>query len=359
MSNLIFRFFIMVALASMMACESDSTDSGSTSINVTTSSGAAVALTGSYDTACYIQNGLGFKENITFSGADWIYTTSTYADSTCSGTSTDIAIIATINVVADQQIAAWVNGNGDTVAAPAGTAGSSFTALNLTITSSDDIDISVGMQVAMGYVVDDSDAAGLTLYRMDDVVNSIATIADPFTDIVISTQQSLIVTTATGGTAVLEGTFTEACYASDYDNDAVEDGNMSIWVISGNTLTAESIYYPSDTSCTGSPVVFETVIGNLTAGADANLGAWMDAFAAPASPPASAGNAAVLLAETPPYTTITLDIVSIDGVAPTNATPVVFSFVVDESHASGLTIYHTNFDSVAGQASVDDPRKNY
>ncbi|MDH5516285.1 MAG: hypothetical protein OEY36_00525 [Gammaproteobacteria bacterium] len=355
----VLRFFSIAAVVALAGCGSNSSGGGSSSISVTTSSGASVAITGSYDTACYQQNGLGFKENITFSGDSWTYTTSTYGGASCSGSSTDVAVVATVDVLPDQLVAGWVNGNGDTVAAPAGTAGASFTALNLTITSSDDPSVSVGMQVGMGYVVDDSNSAGLTLYRMDNMVNSIATIADPFSDIVISVQQSLLVTTATGGSASLQGTFTEPCYASDYDNDTVEDGNSSSWAFNGTSVVSEMVYYPSDTTCSGTPVVIETATGNLTTGSDATLTAWVDAFAAPASPPSSAGNAAELLPVNPPYTMMTIDIVSINGAALANSISQNFSFVVDDSHVSGLTIYQMDFDSTPGWSSVDDGRSNY
>ncbi|MDH5391734.1 MAG: hypothetical protein OEY11_00985 [Gammaproteobacteria bacterium] len=359
MINIFLRGLVMAALGVVMGCASESTGGGSVTLNATTTSSSSVALTGSYDTACYIQNGSGFKENVAFSGDSWTYTTSTYSGTTCSGTSTDVEIIATMSVVADQQIAGWVNGNGDTVTAPAGTQGASFTALNLTVSSSEDAATPVGLTVGMGYVIDDSNATGLTFYRMDDVVNSIATIADPFTDIPVAAVQPLMVTTASGGTVALEGTFINACYGSDYDNDTIVDGNIDTWVISGNTITAESVYYPSDTTCSGNPVIIENIIGDLSSGSDANLTAWVDGFANPASAPASAGNLSLSLPANPPYTTVTIEITSINGAVPSSPVSIPFSFVVDDSHTNGLTIYQTNFDSVAGQASVDDFRKNY
>ncbi len=119
----------------------------------------------------------------------WTYTVKTHAgDNTCSNLTSTTTAVATIEVGSNKRLKSWIDGK-RAYANPPATAADSLKLLPVdapyTIASSNNPSISVGQSFREGYIMDNSSAVGIVLYRIKDAVSNSALgrTADPFTNI--------------------------------------------------------------------------------------------------------------------------------------------------------------------------------
>lgn len=189
MKNIISLILLMGSLVALTACgggggknnpTTDDSASGST-LSVFTISGRTIEVNTTnlptISTACYTNNSNGVIETMSIVNTAWTNITKTYnSDTTCSGTPTSTTTVtATLAVDQDIAITGWIDDQQQTATAP-GRAGNvsnplvsdqKYTRMSLTVTASDDSNISVGFQTQYGYIIDDSHDSGVVLYRVD------------------------------------------------------------------------------------------------------------------------------------------------------------------------------------------------
>jgi hypothetical protein len=157
---------------------------------VLTISGGMVALTGNYQSegGCHASSGGGStRETLEVSGNQWHYDSADYSSGDCTGVAVDSSSIdATIVVAGTAAITGWVDSSEAPEVAPPALDGSgplsdteSYTNLTLTITAVvNNAGISVGDTADIYYIVDDTGATGLKLWR--DKTATKAVISDPW-----------------------------------------------------------------------------------------------------------------------------------------------------------------------------------
>ena len=197
------NILIMGSLVTLAACGGggggDSGDGGETppppvtNYSVKTATDGTIdlqtsQLQGSINTACYTNNSNCRIDTVSISGLTWTYKEHTYpGDTSCQFSPITQTAIATLTVGNNSTIAAWT-GTGVTPPASAADpdidlAGAAYTIINGTITDSTITGIDVDFQFSSGYVIDDSSADGVVLYRVTNTLTDEATINDPFTSI--------------------------------------------------------------------------------------------------------------------------------------------------------------------------------
>lgn len=200
MSEVIFRGFLLSCIALLGACGGGGSgtpvDDGNTTtaLQVKTADGGSMTLSGIYTTACYntdynndgTQDGV--KETISIVNDTWVYTTDSYsADTACAGVPAIQVVTATLTAGTDLLATSWVDGEGASDSVPGViAANAAYTELSGTVTQSSHADISVGINISLGYVIDNlTSTEGVTLHRLRDPVSTgVVSTADPFTDIV-------------------------------------------------------------------------------------------------------------------------------------------------------------------------------
>ncbi|MDH5391735.1 MAG: hypothetical protein OEY11_00990 [Gammaproteobacteria bacterium] len=176
-----------------------------------------------------------------------------------------------------------------------------------------------------------------------------------------NTVSGLTVTTATGGSVLLQGAFKTPCAVHDLNADGVDDSINATFEITGFTATSYRSEYYSDSSCsTANETIVYSSDMSLTAGADAVVTVWTDdtSYMNVVSPPASAADANILLPQASSFTILTAVVTQSTNPSDIGVT-VDIGFVVDDSHAAGLKTYSAFFDGVQGAVYVDDYRTNY
>ena len=151
-------------------------------------------MQGAISTACYANNSNGIIETVAISDTTWTYTVNTHTgDISCTNTPISTTAVATINFSDTQEVQNWINENGGTnLTAPASAGSSSvnlpqnsaYTVINGEVSSSNNPDIATGVTFSTGYIIDDSADSGVVLYRVRDTTNNVATVDDPFTNVV-------------------------------------------------------------------------------------------------------------------------------------------------------------------------------
>lgn len=197
MRQLIYRVGILSSFILLSACSGGGDPSGNenmtTDLSVKMADGNSIVLTGTFNTDCYstdytndgVQDGV--KESIAFVDDNMTYTTNIYAaDTACSGIPDVKTMSLIVSIDSDVNATSWVNGNGDSVSPPSVISPSAeYTLLTGAVFQSDIAGVTAGMNVDLGYVVDNfTSPDGMTLYRLDDALLGVVTTADPYTNIV-------------------------------------------------------------------------------------------------------------------------------------------------------------------------------
>ena len=203
MKNTILRILIMGSLVALTACGGGGGGDTTTGDGTTGASLSLIAISGtnidssttlntSINTACYSNNGNGVQESMSIVDTTWTYITKTYsADTTCSNTPSVKTVTAALVIDQNVNINGWIDGQGQALPTPPSKASDPmtplltnelYTRINVTVTSSDDVNISVGFTTNFGFIIDDSFSSGVTLYRVDE--NGFAKNADPYTSVV-------------------------------------------------------------------------------------------------------------------------------------------------------------------------------
>lgn len=171
----------------------------------------------------------------------------------------------------------------------------------------------------------------------------------------------LTVTTATGGSVLLQGTFKTPCVVMDINNDGVDDSADSTFEITGLSATSYHSEYLSNNSCSSDIVAtaYSTTM-DLTLSADAFVSAWTDDNPNTINdlPPASVADAAVLLPQASSFTILNAVVTQSTNPAVLGMTQDI-GFVVDDSGATGLKMYSAFFNDNPGVVYVGLSYTNY
>ncbi len=165
------------------------TPAPSGAISIVTVSGASHALNGTYKTGCYINEfSEGEIDSLVITGAAWLNSSAIYAgDTTCSAPPSSTKDIEAVVTKGSTKTVTWLDGMGTAVdpmlAADGSTSmvGTTVTLLSIVISASyDPINIPVDAQFTAFYVVDDTAAGLITMYRDDDTDLGLVSTADPY-----------------------------------------------------------------------------------------------------------------------------------------------------------------------------------
>ena len=203
MKNTISRILIMGSLVVLTACGGGGdtvTPAPSTALTLitafdTTVQTDSVDLANGISTACYASDTAYQQATASIVDSVWSYSQMTYSDADCATSPTAISSFkASLVIDQDVTINGWIDGNGNALTPPPAKASDPSTALsttvkytriNVTFTESNFTGINVDDTSNVGFVIDNSSADGVVLYRVNE--NGYATDADPYTNIPAST----------------------------------------------------------------------------------------------------------------------------------------------------------------------------